>query len=399
MSGLREILASEEPKVKFDATSAPSKKYLDLLLKAKHDENNAIQYGIDLAKEAPKEDLDVISEITTDENEHDSLYTQLIRKYAPYFEKQKAVKEIKEASEQEEFLEKIAKKLSEKQKQSIRRKYILAGSGIGTLASTAINAAPFLPKYIHGMKKSKEWADKESDLYHAGQKMIQDFRKNPTSENANKLRQIAADYKNADVSRVSTNYRILDTVTNATRFLPVSMPAGALTGAIIGRNLANKKIRKIEKGAKSTMSVLLEEKLAALSDYEDMKKEYARQRKVSGHGYLRGYLSSAAANIGGSAIGAGIEKAIENPKIGAGIGTLAGLAGAGLLRGHNVAKRNQFIADKINKKIDNSDMSEDEKEQARDNLNRRIKQSEIINAIDTLGVGSIGHAIGKRKNK
>ena len=147
------------------------------------------------------------------------------------------------------------------------------------------------------------------------------------------------------------------------------------------------------------MSVLLEEKLAALSDYEDMKKEYARQRKVSGHGYLRGYLSSAAANIGGSAIGAGIEKAIENPKIGAGIGTLAGLAGAGLLRGHNVAKRNQFIADKINKKIDNSDMSEDEKEQARDNLNRRIKQSEIINAIDTLGVGSIGHAIGKRKNK
>ena len=396
MNGLREILASEEPKVKFDATSVPSKKYLDLLLKAKHDENNAIQYGIDLAKEAPKEDLDVISEITTDENEHDSLYTQLIRKYAPYFEKQKA---IKEASGQEEFLEKIAKRLSENKKQSIRRKYILAGSGIGALTGAAINAAPFSPGYIHGMKKSKEWADKESDLYHAGQKAIQDFRKNPTPENAIKLRQIAADYKFADASRVLTNYKISDTVTNAARFLPVSMPTGTLAGAIAGRALADKKIRKIEKRAESMMSTLLEEKLAALSDYEDMKEEYAKQRKVSGHGYLKGFLLGQAANLGGQAIGAGIGQAIKNPKVGAGIGSLAGLAGAGLLRGHNAAKRNQFIADKINKKIDNSDMSEDEKEQARDNLSRRIKQSEAVNTVSTLGAGLLGQAIGKRKNK
>ena len=50
---------------------------------------------------------------------------------------------------------------------------------------------------------------------------------------------------------------------------------------------------------------------------------------------------------------------------------------------------------KSTKKIDNSDMSEDEKEQARDNLNRRIKQSEIINTVSTLGAGLLGQAIGR----
>ena len=47
------------------------------------------------------------------------------------------------------------------------------------------------------------------------------------------------------------------------------------------------------------------------------------------------------------------------------------------------------------KKIDNSDMSEAEKEQARNNLNKRIKRSELVNAIITLGGGAVGQSFEK----
>lgn len=79
--------ASSEPVIDKKIKTKPSKEYIDLLLKAKRDENNAIQYGLDLAKVAPKEDLAIITEIASDENDHDVLYTELLQKYAPYLKK------------------------------------------------------------------------------------------------------------------------------------------------------------------------------------------------------------------------------------------------------------------------------------------------------------------------
>jgi rubrerythrin len=57
--------------------------YLDVLNQARDMENNAISIGLKLMLKAPPEDLPQLAEITNDENDHDRIYSTIIKRYLP----------------------------------------------------------------------------------------------------------------------------------------------------------------------------------------------------------------------------------------------------------------------------------------------------------------------------
>lgn len=55
--------------------------YLDILNKARESENEAIAIGLKAITLAPPEDVQRLCEITQDENEHLSIYSEILKRY------------------------------------------------------------------------------------------------------------------------------------------------------------------------------------------------------------------------------------------------------------------------------------------------------------------------------
>lgn len=55
--------------------------YLDILNKARESENEAIAIGLKAITLAPSEDVQRLCEITQDENEHLSIYSEILKRY------------------------------------------------------------------------------------------------------------------------------------------------------------------------------------------------------------------------------------------------------------------------------------------------------------------------------
>lgn len=72
---------AREAKKEADDDESSDATYYDLLNHAKEMENEAIAIGLALIANAPIEDIAQLVEITNDENDHDSVYSQILKRY------------------------------------------------------------------------------------------------------------------------------------------------------------------------------------------------------------------------------------------------------------------------------------------------------------------------------